>query len=205
MGLDPATGAPMGYFNGQVSENYSSILSSLTKVRDLDYQGSSIPVYYGAFRNTFTWKQFSVSANIQYKMGYKFIENGIQYSGTFPATNSPSVGDGNKEYAQRWQKPGDEKFTSVPAFIYPMNAQRDQFYNASSAVVGNADNIRLQDIVLEYNTERRNHYFHALRVYATMDNVGLLWKANKWGLDPVYGTLSIPPSKAFTLGLTATF
>ena len=37
----------------------------------------------------------------------------------------------NTEFAQRWQKPGDELKTNVPSVIYPANSLRDNFYDYS--------------------------------------------------------------------------
>lgn len=203
-GLDPATGAPRGYVNGEPSTDYYSL--NYGSINDLDYHGSATPVCYGAVRNTFTWKAFSVSANLQYQLGFKFIRPAMDYSKTF----SPFSGAryGNKEFSQRWQKPGDEKLTNVPAFIYPLDSNRDLFYAYNSVNVVKGDHIRLQDIVVEYNMDKKLFRFRSLRIYATVDNVGILWRANKYGIDPAYGALgnnAVPPSRSYTLGITAGF
>lgn len=194
-GLDPQTGDPQGYLNGQVSKDYLAM--NYNTIGTLKYEGSAVPVYFGALRNTFTWRQLSLSANITYKLGYKFRKNSIHYTALFYNWQ------GNSDYTQRWQKPGDEKITNVPSMVYPADYDRDQFYTYSEATVGNAGTIRLQDLRLGYRFTRVNP-FKALEVYAYASNLGIIWRANKWGIDPDYGT-GIPAPKTLSIGLKADF
>lgn len=205
-GLDPATGAAMSYLNGQPTKDANAIRGNVT-VYDMDYQGSQVPVCYGSFRNTLTWKGFTVSANILYQAGFKFLRPVMDYNLTFSPSSGIGV-SGNKEFSSRWQKPGDEKITNVPAFIYPFNLNGDAVYKNSSVNVVKGDHVRLQDIILEYNIGRKTWVFQSLRIYTTLDNVGILWRANRYGIDPAYGLnggFSVPPPRAVTLGFTAGF
>ncbi len=180
-GLDPATGDPQGYLNGAVSKDYTS-LTNVT-VDKLVYNGSAIPVFYGSLLNTFTWKNFSLSANIIYKLGYYFRRTSIDYNALF------NVWVGNSDYAKRWQKPGDEKFTNVPSIIYPdANINRDNFYTSSQVLVERGDHIRLQDLSLAYNLSRlkKNWPLKNIQLYTYLNNIGILWRANRSGLDPDY-------------------
>jgi TonB-linked SusC/RagA family outer membrane protein len=198
-GLDPANGDPRGYVNGAVSKDYNTILNA--PVSSLQYDGSAVPVYYGALRNTLTWKQFSLSANVQYKLGYVFRKTSINYTSLY------SGWVGNSDYALRWQKPGDEKKTNVPSLDYPADANRDQFYTYSQATVGNADNIRLQDLRLSWQVDKKTRHglpFKSLQVYAYASNLGILWRSNKWGIDPDYGQ-GIPAPRSLSLGFKADF
>ncbi|QNK61104.1 SusC/RagA family TonB-linked outer membrane protein [Pedobacter sp. PAMC26386] len=199
-GLDPLTGDPQGYVNGKISKDYNA-LTNPTSINDLDYQGSATPTYYGAFRNTFTYKSFSISANILYKFGYKFKKPVLSYTDLY--TNGFAQ-TGSDEYTNRWQKPGDETITNVPSVSYPANSLRDLFYKNSSATIENAANIRLQDINLSYTINRPNIYFKNLRLYANMNNLGIIWKATKTSYDPDY-VLNIPNPRSLTFGLSANF
>ncbi|WP_428331597.1 SusC/RagA family TonB-linked outer membrane protein [Mucilaginibacter sp.] len=198
-GLDPQTGDPRGYLNGVISSDYNSILNST--LGSLHYDGSAIPVYFGALRNTFTWHQLSLSANLTYKLGYYFRKASINYTSLF------SGWLGNSDYSLRWQQPGDEKKTSVPSLDYPADPNRDQFYTYSQATVGNAGNIRLQDLRIGYLLDR-NHQrwlpFKDLQLYAYAANLGIIWRANKWNLDPDYGS-GIPAPRTLSLGIKADF
>ncbi|WCT14426.1 SusC/RagA family TonB-linked outer membrane protein [Mucilaginibacter jinjuensis] len=200
-GLDPANGNPRGYLNGQVSSDYASILANTT-VSDLHYSGSAVPQVYGYFRNTFTYRQFSLSANIAYKLDYYFIRPAVQYDALISAWDV-STGD----YARRWQVPGDEKHTNVPSFIFPTNSQRDQFYDQSVVNVEKGDNIRLQDLRLSYDADQKQWKrmpFRHLQVFCYATNLGLIWTATKTGLDPDYPS-SLRPPLTIAVGITGNF
>ncbi|MGJ1322841.1 SusC/RagA family TonB-linked outer membrane protein [Sphingobacterium faecium] len=203
-GLEPETGDPLGYdAQGNISKDYSSIVQ-FSKFKDLDYQGSIIPIFYGAFRNTVLWKSFSFSANVLYKLKYKMSrgvgngQNTLFNAGGF--YNYP-------EYPNRWQKPGDEnKFDVVPS-VRPGDTDsyyRDQFYGASSARVISGDHIRLEDIRVDYRIPTSNKVIRSLQVYCNINNLGIIWRANKFGIDPE--SLYQPPApKTITLGFNASF
>jgi TonB-linked SusC/RagA family outer membrane protein len=196
-GLDPQTGDPRGYLNGKVSSNYDSI-SNYSTYKDLVYSGSARPTYFGSIRNTFSWKAFSFSFNITYRLGYFFRRtNTISYSGLY----NYWIQTGYSDYLNRWQKPGDELHTNVPSMIYPSTSQRDAFYRDSETNVEKGDNVRLQDITINYTFDKQNLKkmpFSSVNVYIYANNIGLLWKANKAGLDPDYET---PPPRSIAAGI----
>ena len=201
-GLDSLTGDPRGYLNGQISKNYTSLIN--VPVDQLQYHGSAIPVYYGSLRNTFSWKQFYLSVNIAYKLGYYFARNSINYASLLVQWS------GHSDYAKRWQNPGDEKITNVPSFIYPITTtNRDAFYNSSAVLVEKGDHIRLQDISFSYvfsDNQLKQHFpFRSLQLYNYINNIGILWKANKAGLDPDYYAGGFPLPLTVSFGLKATF
>lgn len=195
-GLDPTNGDPMGYVNKVLSKDYAS-LSTPTAVSDIVYNGPARPVIFGGMVNSFSWKQFTVSANISYKLGYFFRRNSINYSSLF------NLWIGHKDFSHRWQKTGDEKFTNVPSMTYPSNIARDNFYNNAAILVEKGDHIRLKDISFSYDID--NHQKKVLpvthaQVYLYMNNIGIIWRANKERLDPdvLFGN---PTPKSFSMGL----
>ncbi|MBX3253291.1 MAG: SusC/RagA family TonB-linked outer membrane protein [Chitinophagaceae bacterium] len=195
-GLDPQNGDPRGYLDGKVTSNYDSI-ASFSNYTDLIYSGSARPTCFGSVRNTFSWKAFSISMNITYRLGY-FIRrtNILNYSSLYNYWEQTGYSD----YLNRWQNPGDEKSTNVPSMLYPGNFQRDAFYAASEINVERGDNIRFQDININYTTNLANwkkNPFKSVNFYLYLNNVGIIWKANRAGLDPDYG---IPPPFSFSLG-----
>jgi len=184
-GLDPNTGDPQGYLNKQISKNYSAIISSMT-VDSMKYHGPARPTNYGSLRNTFSFKGISLSANIIYKLNYFFRRSSISYSGLYANWT------GNRDFAKRWQKPGDETITNVPSIQYPpLNSNRETFYGYSEALVENGDHIRLQDITIGYDLNNTKWIKSDIRIhiYCYMNNIGILWRANKEGLDPDVYTL----------------
>lgn len=198
-GLD-ASGNPQGYIGKQLSTDYNSFYSNAT-LDDLVFHGSARPTYFGAIRNSFNWKGISLSVNIIYRLGYYFKNlYSINYTTLFGGHRM-----GYADYSNRWQKPGDEISTNVPSMIYPSNSYRDNFYGSSEINIAKAGNIRLQDINLSYQLDRISYKklpVKQVRIYVYANNLGIIWKANKWGVDPDYGT---PPSKSISIGLKADF
>jgi hypothetical protein len=134
-------------------------------------------------------------------MGYYFRRPSISYSDLF------THWAGNGDYSRRWQQPGDEARTIVPAAGDPANIVRDNFYLHSSALVEKADHIRLEDIVISYDLERKDHSwlpFERVRFYNYLSNLGVLWTANKSGIDPYY--INIPKEgRRFSVGMNINF
>lgn len=199
-GLDPLNGDPRGYLKGQLSKDYVALVFP-TDINELEYHGSAFPVYFGAFRNSFTWKSITISANIQYKLGYKFQRAALNYGNLF---NSLGL-SGSAEFTKRWKNPGDENLTNVPSMVYPNNSLRDLFYTGSSVTVEDAAHIRLQDINISYSMNNTTSYLRNIRFYANMRNIGIIWRANKVGLDPDFASYQYPNPKALTFGITADF
>lgn len=203
-GLDPNTGDPMGYLNGEaVNITNPNVLTAIAQAPASSTKlfGSSVPVYYGSFRNTFRYQNFSVSANFLYKLGYYFRPPSTDfafYSFLFP--DNLLLG---AEYANRWQKPGDEKFTNVPSIDYSGNTSRDLFYYYSEINVQKADHIRLQEINLSYTFNTKSSFIKNPRIYAYVNNLGVVWRANKRGLDPE--ARDYPQPRTYNLGFSANF
>lgn len=200
-GLDPLTGNPQGIINGQISSDYSALTGSQFGIANLVYSGPALPPFYGSVINSFSWKNFSLSVSVLYKLGDYFRKQSTNYGQLF------TYGIGNSDFANRWQKPGDEKFTNVPSMIYPASSLRDQFYTQSEILAANAGLLRLKFINLAYDfsqTFLKKLKIQSFRLYAVADNLGLLWRANSWGIDPDYPA-GIPPLKTFTLGCKLDF
>lgn len=197
-GLDPATGDPRGILNKSVSTNYSSLVND--SIQNLIYHGSALPLHYGFLINTISWKSFSVSFNITYKFDYYFRRTGLSYTALFNSWI------GHSDYEMRWQKTGDENSTTVPSLIYPANANRDAFYLGSPTLVEKGDHIRLNDVTVNYtwkNRENKKIPVKAIRLFVFGNNLGIIWRANKHGVDPDYKIL--PPRKTFSVGFKADF
>lgn len=209
-GLDPETGDPMGYIDGKpvritgdrtVFNQIANAPSSTAH-----YFGSAVPVYYGSFRNTFNYENFSASFNFLYKLGYYFRRSNInivRYSSLFLDNTIQGA-----EYKDRWQKPGDEKLTNVPSVVFPVipggNTEiRDYFYSNSEINVLKGDHIRLQEINLSYTFKKTFWAIKNPRIYANVTNLGIVWRANKYGIDPDIN--DYPNPRTYGFGLSASF
>ncbi|WP_316748939.1 SusC/RagA family TonB-linked outer membrane protein [Pedobacter gandavensis] len=191
-GLD-ASGNPQGFLNGVVGTDYAKILNSADP-SELRFFGSRTPTIHGGLRNSFSYKNIELSFNITYKMGYYFKRRSM--------VNSNVIGGSFRvrDFDLRWQKPGDELLTNVPALIYPNNTNRDAFYENSEVLIAKGDHIRFQDIQLNYTISRKQFAklpFDTINIYTYATNFGLLWKANKYKLDPDVDTYPNPRIIAF--------
>ena len=203
-GLD-REGNPQGYLNGELSTDYIAIRNSVRENQDGNksarYIGNATPTYFGAWMNELSYKNLSLSFNITYRAGYYFRRQSIHYDGLIAGR-----GAGHADYAKRWQQVGDENNTAVPAMIYPqVVSYRDDYYNLSDILVEKADHIRLQFINLTYQLKTKRKYLPKnTRVFVNMANLGILWRANKQGLDPdnPYGALG---GGTTTVGFSASF
>lgn len=187
-GLDPQTGDPQGYLNGGVSKDYVKIVNAATP-ENLIYHGPARPTLFGALRNTFSYKNVSLSANVSYRLGYYFRKESIRYGVLLTGQN------GHGDYGLRWQKPGDESITYVPSIPALANTSRDNLYLYSEALVEKGDHIRLQDIQLSYDLEKKNYPklpVARTQLYLYANNMGVLWKAGKGSTDPDYQSGILP-------------
>lgn len=199
-GLDPLTGDPQGYLNGTVSKDYTALVN--LNVNNLSCHGSAVPLVFGSLLNTISFKQLSVSVNLVYKLGYYFIRPSVNYNELFNNMNA------HPDYLKRWQKPGDETKTQVPSMLYPnTNTNRDYFYNTSAVLVEKGDHIRLQDISIQYTLPgiKEKNGIKNIVLYAYINNVGIIWRANKKGIDPDYFTAGYPLPRSYALGIRTTF
>ena len=203
-GLD-SDGNPQGYFNKQISKDYTSMVNS-KDIHEIVYNGQARPKFFGGLLNTFSYKNFSLSLNISYKLSYYFRRNSINYGSLFNSWG------GHKDFDMRWQKPGDEKNTNVPSMIYPNSiSNRDNFYTYSEVLIEKGDHIRLQDLRFSYDLNKSiwgKLPLQNVQFYFYANNLGIIWKANKAGLDPDYVTgfpSPIPAPKTFAFGINANF
>lgn len=196
-GLSPTDGIPRIYVSDSIVD-FRNVNSS-AKPTDLEYSGRTTPNIFGAFRNTFKWEQLSVSFNITYKFGYVFRRPSINYGGLINGWG------GHADFAQRWQKPGDELVTNVPSAPLAVDL-RDLVYASSNILVEKGDHLRLQDVRLGYDLNKssfRNLPFQSMQVYVFADNIGIIWRANKYKIDPDF--ISIPPIRTIAVGLNVGF
>ncbi|GGH01479.1 SusC/RagA family TonB-linked outer membrane protein [Parapedobacter pyrenivorans] len=178
-GLDD-TGSPLVLVDGALGTEYNAYFNSLA-YEDLLKAGVSVPPYFGAIRNTFSWRSLSVSVNLLWKAGYNFRRSTINYNSLF------GTGLTNIDYLNRWRNPGDELTTNVPAMPETTDLRRDQAYIFSEATMEKGDHIRLQDISLSYQLPQQyisGAGIAEVRLYAYARNLGLLWKRTDYDIDP---------------------
>lgn len=199
-GLDHE-GNPQGYLDGEVSSDYSAIMNASisdgAESGSIRYLGSALPTHFGSWMNEFSYGNWSVSLNFTYKLGYYFRRPSISY------TALVNQGIGHPDYRNRWQKEGDN--TQVPSFLYPLTEQqRDGFYLSSDALVENGSHIRLQFVNVVYDVPKIIPGINRASLFINSSNLGIVWRANKKGLDPDYPN-GMPPQRTLSLGVRVNF
>lgn len=204
-GLDNV-GDPIGYLNKTESKDYNAILNQ-TVLSDMVYNGPAVPPYFGNLRNTFSYKGFSVFANVSFRFGHFFKRNSISYGGLFNNWR------GHNDISRRWQQAGDESFTNIPSMpdISAMSmgqiGVRDNFYLNSELLIEKADHIRFDDLSLSYELNKqqwRKLPFKSIKLGVFLNNLGIIWRANDEGIDPVYNGIAIS-SKRISFSLNVNF
>ena len=203
-----ASGDPLGLLDGKPSSDYLAINTEASAKGEesaaITYIGPANPTHFGSIINEFTWKGITASINFSYKFGYYFRKP------VFTSTSFINLGLGHADFTKRWQQPGDELTTNVPAFVYtdyPQFGDRDIFYQFSEINVLKGDHIRIQYVNLSYSLfeeKYKKQPFEQLSVYLNVSNLGIIWRSNKEGIDPDYPS-SLPPVKTFAIGLKASF
>jgi len=189
-------GAPRGYLNGLVSTDYNSIMSSTDRAQ-LKYHGSAVPTSFGSIRNTFSYMSFDLSFNVLYKLGYYFRRSSLENGSLYSTGGSYQMAD----YGNRWQQPGDELKTNVPALVYPASTNRTNLYTYADVLVEKGDHIRLQDLRLGHTLPARTNLpFRNLNIFTYVGNLGILWRSNKRKIDPDSPN-GIPNVRTLAIGL----
>lgn len=195
-------GDPQGFINGASSTDYQKITAAANNgdSTSIVYVGQADPKVFGALINSFQFHGWTASINISYKLGHYFKRPSLNYSNLFAS------GIGNAEYSKRWQNPGDEQVTTVPALVYsnyPQFTNRNLFYENSEINFLPADNVRLEYINLGYsfnNMFKNSSFLNRLTLIGNISNLGIIWRKNKEGLDPDnYYTFTPPAQFSITL------
>ncbi|MVN91763.1 SusC/RagA family TonB-linked outer membrane protein [Mucilaginibacter sp. HME9299] len=177
-------------------------------INDLTYGGRTTPPYFGGWTNTVRYQNLSLIVRATYNLGHKVMLTDIT-GATYPTGTSTSGYLPNTiRLLDRWRNPGDENFTNIPGLAGNNFTNVDYFVNSDYNLI-DAGNIRLQQLSLNYSLPqtilRKAPFIKAINVGATVSNLGLIWRANKLGVDPDYqrtGNISnLPPARTYLFNL----
>lgn len=200
-------GDPQGYVNGQLSTDYNAIGNSITvdgiAGGSLVFIGTSVPTHFGSVINELTWKRLTLSFNLMYKLGYYFRKTAFTMGGLYDS------GIGHPDYYKRWQQPGDELYTNVPALVYSDYTQfvgRESFYKSASIHALKGDHIRFHylNIAFDLTSRKSKRFLQSGQIYGNLANLGIIWRANDENLDPDYPNTYAPPKQG-TIGFRCSF
>lgn len=180
-----------------------------TKLGYLKYEGSADPTDVGSFGNIFKYKNFTLNVFITYSFGNVVRLDPVFASSYDDLTATP------KEFNNRWTKPGDEKYTTVPVIASKVQNYLDQnlsyaysAYNYSTERIAKGDFIRMKEISLSYDFPKsliQPLGVNTLSLKLQGTNLFLLYADKKLnGQDPEFfntGGVALPMAKQFTLTL----
>jgi TonB-linked SusC/RagA family outer membrane protein len=197
--------------NDGVISNTTNLTSAFTR-DDLKYAGTTVAPYSGGFFNNFSYGPFTVSAQITYYFGNVFLKQSVN-STNYPAFQGQFYGvlGRMEDLDKRWRQPGDEATTNVPG-LANINNNSITRYQFSDLLVRKGDNVRLQQISLAYTVPGHllpRAVFKDVSVSANMRNIGILWRANGDGIDPLYYNTGryaqLAPAPSYVFGINASF
>jgi TonB-linked SusC/RagA family outer membrane protein len=208
-GLDPTLGYPVFVNDSGVVSPQVNLLSLNTSY--LKYEGSADPTITGGWSNNFRYKAFALNVLVTYQAGNKVRLRpvyGTYYSDLDALPN---------EFKRRYELPGDEKLTNIPAIAMYQQAgyllqQRSAFpynnYNYSSDRVADGGFARLKAVTFSYQLPPALMTRLGLRngsVSATGNNLWLIYSDSRLhGQDPEFfttGGVALPVTKQVTFSL----
>jgi TonB-dependent SusC/RagA subfamily outer membrane receptor len=195
-------GNPIGYLNGNTSQDYEKITNN-GDPSSIKYVGPATPRYYGGFTHSMLIRDFiDVAFQVSYKLGYFYKRSSLLSGDVIKGFALHS------DYYRRWQHPGDELTTSVPAIVTTNYAARDVFYEHSEALIQPADHIRLEFLRLGLvfdHTKLRVLKKSQLNFYLTVHNLKPIWTKNPYHEDPETIYLPYRPGKGISVSMQLNF
>ena len=232
LGVSPVNGVPM--FDDYEDRQYMIEGKTLAEVVPMvmTVSGNRSPKMTGSFSTMLTWKNLSLSAFFNYRVGSK-----VRLFKLFAPINSGVSAEKNvrEEFLNRWQRPGDEKYTNIPTLLSPSS---DDYYNYQShwsktgSVTGkivtfaesvwdmydysdlrvvSGDYMKLSNLTLRYNFPSsilKGSFVKTLTLNFNMTNVFTIASSKLRGQDPTQASstgvgMSLRPS--YTFGLDVSF
>ena len=176
--------------------------------QDVVYLGNSNPKYTGGFGSSVTYKgQLKLTAffNFRYKSD---VINGTKMN----TTNMYGFDNQSTAVLRRWRKEGD--VTDIPRALY----RNGYNFLGSDRYVENASFIRFRTITLRYTAPKKiaeklklkniSAYFTGENLYTWTKYTGQDPEVSLRGSDPfrvAFDQSFTPPSKIFTIGISASF
>lgn len=168
-------GLPLGTFWGLKSNGVDPQTGNLVYGSKPEVIGQALPKYTFGFTNEFKYKNFNLSMLIDGTQG-----NDV-YNGLRMETESMRVGPNQSTAVlNRWMKPGD--ITDVPRALgnaTTNSAEAAKLQNVSSHYLEDGSFVRLRNITLGYNFDRKfaeKLGLSSLKLYATGQNLVTLTK-----------------------------
>lgn len=213
-GLDANTGYPI--FN-KLHDGDGKVLEFNGEYSDyLVYSGRSEPNLTGGITTRLRWKGLTFGANFSVLLGAKKrLPNPYPLLGANQSSLPSSKTNLDRKLLNRWKKPGDERFTDIPAVftglqseqlvVLPWDNKRESMYymwGNSDALVVNSSFLRCQQLSLTWNVRERfcrRYGLKSLTLTGSVTNPFVICSKRFDGLDPELGN-SVQP-RIFSMGI----
>ena len=232
-GLSPIDGSPVFWGTEEeqkdvLYDRYRQLTNEQLWMEVMEESGTRVPVVQGGFSNYLGYRQFGLSFHFTYSLGNKVRLMPLCGGGRINPYAEQNI---RKEFLRRWQQPGDECYTNIPALVasdsltipwwiqHPYDSIGNRFagssiydmYDLSDACVASGNYLRLQSLSFRYNVH--DSFCKRMRIYAaylslTGTNLFTVASRKLRGQDVAQsGTsstvnLSVRPNYSFTLNLT---
>jgi len=168
---------------------------------DRKFIGDSDP-FFGGMSNDIRIKDFSLS----FFIAYTRVSN---FNNIIPASRLGVMGSNNPAFfLDRWQKPGDEHGTDIPAFTTKSSTYNARFFSQSDIWWESNNIFRLSNVSLSYELPPAALSFlkiSSAKVYINGQNLLVTDPHKSYRLDPLTGNTALPPLRTFVLGLNCSF
>ena len=205
-GLNHNTGRPM--FKYLDVDTNLTLLKNPDATQYLAYSHNSSPKIYGGINTSVRYRNLTLGATFNIELDYYLRLNPIMLAGAYGQYQAPAADKNASIFlVNRWQKPGDEAHTDVPA-IYSFDESisgpsifndasfstlstswyRYTMYNYSDLRVVNGSHLRCNSIVLTYNFTRQQlaklKVINQLTVSGNVTNPFIIASNKLHGQDP---------------------
>ena len=225
IGLNPMDGTPLFDDGEDIQEELYGASKYEVFTRVLEESGPREPKIFGGLNTTLNYKRFRLNAAFAYSLGAKtrlFKLYSDDYGRIRPENNL------NRAFLNRWQHPGDEKYTDIPAFLAYGGSSSNlshwsgftsgnvpeiastawSEYNYSNVRVVSANYLKCTNIALTYNINAERIGISLLEVSASVSNPFIWTSKELQGQTPVqsgFTEVQLSERPTFTLGLNVTF
>ncbi|TKC57252.1 SusC/RagA family TonB-linked outer membrane protein [Pedobacter hiemivivus] len=207
-GLD-SQGNPKAFTADGVEVSSTDKLS----VKDLVYNGTTIPPYSASLQNTLSYKGFDLFFMFIYYGGNVMRDVTAPYLTKLAELNYTT--NMERSALTYWKKAGDELIPGMAPAFSIVGGAITNIWEASDQNIQKADYIKLRDVTLSYNFTgnwMKKSYLQRMRLSLQVQNAWR-WAANRNNLDTEVwnGTKPISPTRgtlypaSYTIGLSANF
>lgn len=216
-GLNPENGGPLFDFSQANTQS-----AELDVTQYMKYAGKLEPDFTAGLNTSFRYKTLSLSANFYLSTGNKMFLSS-PYGGDVrgSATKIPyEYYNMSTQLLDRWRKPGDEAFTSIPALPHPGNSGAlNPFYNFTTTIypydawsnsdarVVNSSYLRCNNIMLSYTLpqNRISRFAQNISCSISVSNPFQIVSKDFHGRDPEVASGKQPLSKNYSLSVNMNF